>query len=87
MIDIEREVSGKKLIAVACLDCVHCGEENVLGVVREGRTGFNSTAERVTTCKRCHKSFTLRDCDIQIRYKSGDFLDAAYTRGSLTFID
>jgi len=84
---IDIEVSAENIIAVACLDCVHCEGENVLGVVREKRTGFNSTAERVITCKHCHRSFTLRDYDIQLRYKSKEFLEAEYGYASLALID
>jgi hypothetical protein len=72
---------------VACLDCPYCGTENVLGRVRERRTGFNSVAERVITCRHCDKKFTSQDRDMQVRHRTGEFLQAEYGVDTLGFID
>jgi hypothetical protein len=77
--------TSENLIRVACADCPHCGKENVTSRVSERRTGFDSTAERVIACKHCDKSFTLPECNLQIRIKPVAEVDAEYDVQSLTW--
>jgi transposase-like protein len=74
-------------IPVACANCPHCGKDNVVARVSSARSGFNSTTERETTCKRCHKVFTIAEYNLQIRRKLREEVDAEYSVTALTWID
>jgi len=66
-------------IRVACLDCLDCGRENVLGPVCDEHSiplllQFMSTPGRATRCRYCEAQFRLKDYDLEVRYKSAETL-------------
>jgi|GEM_PF-6216761 len=74
-------------ISVACADCPKCGKENVVARVASARSGFNSSAERGVTCKKCGHVFNVQESQLAIRRQPREQVDLEYAVGSLAWIE
>ncbi len=74
-------------ISVACTDCPKCGKENVVARVSSARSGFNSSAERNITCKRCGLLFKAQESQLEIRRHPHEQIDLEYGVDALAWID
>lgn len=76
-------------ISVACADCPasECGKENVVARVASARSGFNSSADREITCKRCAKVFKVPEDALLIRRYPREQIDLEYGLDSLAWME
>lgn len=76
-------------ISVACADCPasECGKENVVARVASARSGFNSSAEREITCKRCGNVFKVPEYALAIRRYPREQVDTEYGLDALAWIE
>lgn len=71
-------------ISVACADCPKCGKKNVVARVVSARSGFNSSAERGITSKKCGDFFKIEESKLIIRRHPREQVDTEYAIDTLS---
>ena len=80
-------ITTKDNISVACADCPHCQQRNVVARVASARSGFNSTALREIKCKQCHGLFTIQESSLSVQRYPREEIDPEYGLDKLAWIE